>query len=195
MKKYTDLSFVETAQALEDKKHVEWAEKYPIHPRWTLKTDKSVYSNCRYRLVEEAEPQYRPIKHTVRQFDGSSKEWTAEVGDMVQVKHKDDSEWRLGVREYRGVVDGKFFCRLNSCAKLVSWDEIAPVTKIKDLSHLISFDDGMDDEEEKREPEVCWRNKYPNYLACESYSTLDDAVLSAMSGCVCQVKFVEEIEK
>ncbi len=79
-----------------------------------------------------------------------------EIGDMVLVKHKDDSEWRLGVREYRGVVDGKFFCRLNSHTRLEPWDEIAPVTKTKDLSHLISFDDGMDDEGVKRKPRVIY---------------------------------------
>ncbi len=177
MKKYTDLTFVETAQALEDGKYVEWADTYPTptKPKWRRKTSKNVNANFRYRLIEEVE------------------EWAADVGEPVLVKIAGSPFKDFGCI-YRGMFEGKFITE-DISGMLNGWDEIAPVTKIKDLSHLISFDDGMDDEGVKCEPEVCWRNKYPNYLACESYNTLDDAVQAAMSSCLGQVKFVEEIEK
>ncbi len=202
MKKYTDLNFVETAQALEDGKYVEWADTYPMptKPKWRRKTSKNVNANFRYRLVEEVEEwtaeigkpvlvktagspfkdfgciyrgmfegkfitedisgmlngwdEIAPIKKAVKQLHGGLKEWAAEIGDMVQVKHKDDSEWRLGVREYRGVVDGKYFCRLNSYTRLEPWDEIAPVTNTKDLTNFVNgCFSGI---EKKREPRVIY---------------------------------------
>ncbi len=227
MKKYTDLSFVETAQAFEDGKYV---ERYRILDRTWAKTDNiSVIRGERYRLVEEAEEwaaevgepvlvktagapfkdygcRYRgmfegkyicrdssgmlngwdeiaPIKKEVKQLHGGLKEWKAKVGELVQVKHKDDGEWRPDAREYRGVVDGKYFCRLNSWARLMPWDEIAPVTKTKDLS---SFVNGcFSGIEEKREPRVI-------YVPESGGGQLAGNHFFSPTGS--SVKFVEEIE-
>ncbi len=149
MKKYnfTDLTFVETAQALEDGKYVEWADTYPTpaKPKWRRKTSKNVDANFRYRLVEEVE------------------EWVPEVGELVLVKNKDDSEWSRCAREYCTTVGGAFFCvHLNRTDILVKWDEIAPIKK------------------EKREPRVIYvpKNGGGQYFISPDRS---------------RVKFVEEI--
>jgi len=241
MKRYTYLSFVETAQALEDGKYVEWADTSPTPTKlkWRRKTSKNVNANFRYRLIEEVEEwaaeigasvlvktkdgdykdygcnfkgmfegkflcedssgmligwdEIAPIKKETKQLHGGLKEWKAKVGELVQVKHKDDSEFRPDAREYRGVVDGKYFCRLNSWARLIPWDEIAPVTEAKELTNFVNgCFSGI---EEKRKPRVHWSNEYPNGDIVGNHMTSDTALAFAAHDCIGQVKFVEEIKE
>ncbi len=135
MKKYTDLSFAETAQAMEDGKCVQrLVEVSALRSRhWVTSTNKSVSIDTRYRLVEEEEPQYRPIKHIVRQFDGSVKEWAAEVGEPVLVRIRTEEYKDYGYT-FRAIVDNKYICK-DRFGGLVGWDEIAPVKKeVTDLT-------------------------------------------------------------
>jgi len=129
MKKYTDLSFAETAQAMEDGKCVQrLVEVSALRSRhWVTSINKSVSIDTRYRLVEEEEPQYRPIKHIVRQFDGSVKEWAAEVGEPVLVRIR-TGEYKDYGYTFRAIVDNKYICK-DRFGGLVSWDEIAPIKK------------------------------------------------------------------
>ena len=110
MKKYTDLSFVETAQALEDGKNVEWYCT-DLHT-WALKTDKNVYGSTKYRRVEEVED-----------------EWTAEIGEPVLVKTAGSPFKDFGCI-YRGMFEGKFITE-DISGMLNGWDEIAPIKKEK----------------------------------------------------------------
>jgi len=115
MKKYTDLSFVETAQALEDGKNVEWYNK-DLHT-WGLKTDKNVYGSTQYHLVEEVE------------------ERAAEVGEPVLVKTAGAPFKDYGCI-YRGMFEDKFITE-DISGMLNGWDEIAPIKKEKRKPRVI----------------------------------------------------------
>jgi len=111
MKKYTNLTFVETAQAMQDNKCVEWYRAG--EGLWGNSDNTSVYRSVKYRLVEEVE------------------EWKAGVGETVRVRLKGALKFEPDPREYRGTIDGIHYCKEDNGGNLWPWDEIAPAEKEK----------------------------------------------------------------